>query len=65
MQKPQWIFLDEATSALDEDAQERLYRALKEQLPGTTMISVAHRQNPAEHHQAVWNILTGESPKPV
>ncbi len=65
LQKPQWIFLDEATSALDEDAQERLYRALKELLPQTTMISVAHRQVPAEHHQAVWNILSGGSPKPA
>jgi putative ATP-binding cassette transporter len=65
LQKPQWIFLDEATSALDEDAQERLYRALKEQLPGTTMISVAHRQNPAEHHQQIWDILSGGDPHPV
>lgn len=57
LQKPQWIFLDEATSALDEEAQDRLYAALKEQLPGTTLISVAHRQDPQEHHESVWNIL--------
>ena len=56
---PKWIFLDEATSALDEDAQERLYRGLKERLPGTTMVSVAHAQNPRERHQAVWELSAG------
>jgi len=58
LQKPQWIFLDEATSALDEEAQQRLYSALKKQLPETTMISVAHRQDPKEYHESVWDILT-------
>ena len=65
LHKPQWIFLDEATSALDEDAQERLYGALKKELPGTTLISVAHSQNPKEHHQAVWNILSTKGLEPV
>lgn len=52
---PQWLFLDEATSALDEATQESIYRALKERLPGTTMLSVAHAHNPAAQHQSVWN----------
>jgi vitamin B12/bleomycin/antimicrobial peptide transport system ATP-binding/permease protein len=65
LHKPEWLFLDEATSALDEDAQERLYRALKERLPGTTMISVAHRQEPREKHQMVWDILSGRQAEPV
>ena len=65
LHKPQWIFLDEATSALDEDAQERLYGALKKELPGTTLISVAHRQDPQEHHQAVWNILSTKGLEPA
>lgn len=65
LQKPQWIFLDEATSALDEDAQERLYRAMKEHLPGTTIISVAHRQNPQDYHHVVWNFMSGEYPEPA
>ena len=43
LQKPAWLFLDEATSALDEPAEEKLYRLLKERLPGTTIISVGHR----------------------
>jgi putative ATP-binding cassette transporter len=43
LQKPAWLFLDEATSALDDSAEEKLYRMLKESLPGTTIISVGHR----------------------
>jgi putative ATP-binding cassette transporter len=43
LQKPAWLFLDEATSALDDAAEEKLYRMLKERLPGTTIISVGHR----------------------
>lgn len=43
LQKPAWLFLDEATSALDEAAEEKLYRLLKETLPGTTIISIGHR----------------------
>jgi len=55
LQKPRWLFLDEATSALDEATQQRLYQALETQLPETTMISVAHSQNPRQHHQGVWD----------
>jgi vitamin B12/bleomycin/antimicrobial peptide transport system ATP-binding/permease protein len=43
LQKPAWLFLDEATSALDDASEEKLYRMLKERLPGTTIISVGHR----------------------
>jgi putative ATP-binding cassette transporter len=53
--KPDWIFLDEATSALDESVQSALYAALKIRLPGTTVISVAHRQNPQDYHRKVWD----------
>ena len=38
-----WLFLDEATSALDEDSEAFLYRALKEHLKTTTLISIGHR----------------------
>ncbi|HWH47642.1 MAG TPA: ABC transporter ATP-binding protein/permease [Burkholderiales bacterium] len=44
LQKPAWLFLDEATSALDEAAEEKLYRLLKDRLPGTTIISIGHRR---------------------
>jgi putative ATP-binding cassette transporter len=55
LMKPDWIFLDEATSALDESVQSALYAALKIRLPGTTVISVAHRQNPQDYHRKVWD----------
>jgi len=48
--KPDWLFLDEATAALPEPDQDRLYRLLREQLPGTTLVSVGHRDSLAAHH---------------
>jgi putative ATP-binding cassette transporter len=48
--RPEWLFLDEATSALDEAAERRMYDLLKQRLPGTTLISVAHRQTVAAFH---------------
>jgi vitamin B12/bleomycin/antimicrobial peptide transport system ATP-binding/permease protein len=43
VQKPDWLFLDEATSALDEATETRLYRLVRERLPGSAMFSVGHR----------------------
>jgi putative ATP-binding cassette transporter len=48
--KPDWLFLDEATSSLPEDAQQALYRLLKEKLPQTTLVSIGHRASLAAHH---------------
>jgi vitamin B12/bleomycin/antimicrobial peptide transport system ATP-binding/permease protein len=41
--RPEILFLDEATSALDEAAEARLYARLCAELPGCTLVSVAHR----------------------
>ncbi len=41
--KPDWLFLDEATSALDEKLEEEIYRALRQLLPHTTIVSIGHR----------------------
>ncbi len=41
--KPDWLFLDEATSALDEDSERKLYKALAQALPDTTLVSIGHR----------------------
>jgi vitamin B12/bleomycin/antimicrobial peptide transport system ATP-binding/permease protein len=49
--KPDWLFLDEATANLDPKAEASLYRLLRERLPGTTIISVAHRPAAAAHHE--------------
>jgi putative ATP-binding cassette transporter len=48
--KPEWLFLDEATSALPDEDQQQLYRLLKEKLPRTTLVSIAHRANLAAFH---------------
>ena len=50
LNKPDWLFLDEATASLPEEDQDRLYRLLKERLPGTTLVSIAHRASLATHH---------------
>ena len=49
--RPEWLFLDEATSALDETAERKMYELLKQRLPATTLVSVAHRQSVAAFHE--------------
>jgi putative ATP-binding cassette transporter len=48
--KPDWLFLDEATANLDPEAEAELYRTLKERLPNTTLVSIAHRPSVAAFH---------------
>ncbi len=48
--RPDWLFLDEATAALDEENEDAVYRALKERLPGTTVVSIGHRSTLAAFH---------------
>ncbi len=50
LNRPDWLFLDEATAALPEDAQDALYRLLKDRLRDTTLVSVGHREGLAAHH---------------
>jgi putative ATP-binding cassette transporter len=40
--RPDWLFLDEATASLDPLGQAELYRILRERLPQTGIVSVAH-----------------------
>jgi putative ATP-binding cassette transporter len=49
--KPDWLFLDEATASLDPDAEAELYRTLKDRLPNTTLVSIAHRPSVAAFHE--------------
>lgn len=51
LNEPDWLFLDEATSALPEDAEEGLYRLMKERLPKTTLVSIGHRVALARQHR--------------
>ena len=48
--KPDWLFLDEATASLDPEAEVQLYRVLKERLPRTTIVSIAHQPSVAAFH---------------
>ncbi|RVT98809.1 ABC transporter ATP-binding protein/permease [Rhodovarius crocodyli] len=51
LQKPDWLFLDEATASLDPESEGHLYRLLKQELPGTTVVSIAHRESLAQYHE--------------
>ena len=49
--RPDWLFLDEATASLDPEAEASLYRLLRERLPDTTIVSIAHRPAVGEFHE--------------
>ena len=57
LQRPDWVFLDEATAALDEAMEERVYELLEEQLPDTTVVSIAHRPGVAQYHRRRWTLV--------
>jgi vitamin B12/bleomycin/antimicrobial peptide transport system ATP-binding/permease protein len=48
--RPDWLFLDEATASLDPESEAALYGLLNQRLPGTTIISIAHRPAVAAFH---------------
>lgn len=56
LHRPDYLFLDEATSALDPDTEQALYQALLHALPGSTLISVAHRESLASYHDHVLDL---------
>jgi len=48
--RPSWLLLDEATAALDLDSEHRIYEVLATRLPGTTLLSIGHRDSLTAHH---------------
>ena len=50
--RPDWLFLDEATANLDPEAEAELYARLRDRLPGTTIVSIAHRTAVADFHDS-------------
>ena len=48
--KPDWLFLDEATASLDTEGEAEIYGMLKQYLPDTTIVSIAHRPTVAAFH---------------
>ncbi|MBK1661571.1 ABC transporter ATP-binding protein/permease [Paracraurococcus ruber] len=57
--RPQWLFLDEATASLDPEAEARFYQLLRERLPGTTLVSIAHRPAVAQYHARTLRVRDG------
>ncbi|MFN9388520.1 MAG: ABC transporter ATP-binding protein/permease [Betaproteobacteria bacterium] len=56
LHRPDWLFLDEATSSLDPASEQALYALLVQRLPGTTILSIAHRPDLERHHRRVLEI---------
>ncbi|MPT47512.1 MAG: ABC transporter ATP-binding protein/permease [Sphingobium sp.] len=56
LHQPGLVFLDETTSALDQDAEEVLYRRLRERQPDLTIVSVAHRSSVIALHDEILRI---------
>jgi putative ATP-binding cassette transporter len=48
--RPDWLFMDEATASLDPQAEKELYHMLRQRLPDTTVVSIAHRPEIADLH---------------
>ncbi|GHU31806.1 ABC transporter [Betaproteobacteria bacterium] len=59
LHKPSWLFLDEATSSLDPANEAAMYRLLTEHLPGTCIVSVAHRSSLAAFHGKALDLGAG------
>jgi len=57
--RPDWLFLDEATASLDPESEARFYDMLRERLPETTLVSIAHRPGVAEYHQRALRVREG------
>ena len=54
--KPPFLFMDEATSALDNRMEQQLFENLLQELPGTTIVSVAHRLSIDKYHDRLLTI---------
>ena len=57
--KPDFLFLDEATASLDPAGEERLYELVAERLPGTAVLSIAHRPAVAQFHGRTLRVTEG------
>ena len=51
LNRPEWLFLDEATANLDPQGEAELYRIVRERLPRTAIMSIAHRPEIADLHE--------------
>jgi putative ATP-binding cassette transporter len=58
--KPRWLFLDEATASLDPAGEEALYHQLRQDLPETAILSIAHRPAVVKYHDRVLKLQEGQ-----
>ncbi len=54
--RPSWLFMDEATASLDPTAEAELFAMLRRELPGTTLISITHREALARLHDRILRV---------
>jgi len=59
LNRPDWLFLDEATASLDVATEAHLYTLIRERLPHTTLVSIAHRPTVAAYHDRRWQFQSG------
>jgi putative ATP-binding cassette transporter len=57
LHKPRWVFMDEATSALDESMEASLMGLFRDELAGTTLISIAHRPAVEAFHDRTLSLI--------
>jgi len=55
--RPDIVFLDEASSAMDGDTEAALYALLANELAGSTIVSIAHRETVAQYHDLRWQFV--------
>jgi putative ATP-binding cassette transporter len=57
--EPDWLFLDEATASLDEPSERLVYRLLREELPGASIVSIGHRSTLRALHSRTIDLEAG------
>ncbi len=64
--QPDWLFLDEATASLDSDSEAEIIAMLRDCLPNTTIVSIAHRNDViAQHEREMKLVREGDGPARV
>ena len=56
LQQPAWLFCDEATSDLSNSEQSALYQLLCSELPDTSILTIARREELAADHTRRWEL---------
>src|SRR5690606_36953963 len=54
LMRPDVLFMDEASSALDTETEDLMYQLVLQELPETSIVSVAHRESVAQYHSIRW-----------